>query len=493
MGSDHLRRDDFILKTFDLDERNRNSLWEHVVETVESYITNVHQVSVSPELNPERIRSLLELIKFSQPLSPIEAVNFVVQGLSLYQVHVSHPRYFGLFNPAPTPMSIAADALVATFNPQLASWAHSPFAVEVERYLIHTFGQSFGFNPDEIDGTFATGGAEANRTAILTALTHKFPEFAKKGVRGLERQPTLYVSTESHHSFIRAARACGLGTDAVRQIPVDDNLQINVKLLIEQIQKDRAANFAPFFVVATAGTTNAGIIDPIPQIAEVASQEKLWFHMDAAWGGAVILVPEYHDLLSGIELSDSITFDAHKWLSVPMGAGIYLTRHREILDRTFSITADYLPTDTDHFDVVDPYKHSIQCSRRFIGLKVFLSFAVAGWKGYQELIRHQVVMGDLLRDSLEFSGWEVINKTKLPIVCFVDRKTPEGRSTHYIEEVARRVIASGDAWISTTRLKGELPVLRACITNYRTTKEDVLILVKLLNEIRKEIISDVNV
>jgi len=477
------------VKKMMLDKRTRLVIWQRLVEVIEEYIANVNQARVAPYLDADKIRSLLDPIIFKQSIDPLQALNFVVQGLWDYQMHVSHPQYFGLFNPATTTISIIADALVATFNPQLATWSHSPFAVEVEQHLIRFFASQFGYNSEKVDGTFTTGGTEANHTAILTALTHKFPEFARRGVRGLEKQPKLYVSTESHHSLIRTARYCGLGSEAVQQIPVDDSLQLNVDALTEQIEKDRASGFAPFMITATAGTTNAGVVDPLARIAKVAAQEELWYHVDAAWGGAAVLSTELRNILEGIEQSDSITFDTHKWLNVPMGAGLFLTRHPEILLNTFSIDADYMPKDALGLNVVDPYVRSLQCSRRFIGLKVFLSLLVAGWDGYSTLIKHQVKMGDLLRQELKKSGWGIVNQTKLPVVCFVDQQRPEGRSVEFIESIAQGVVSSGKAWISTTRLKQNIPVLRACITNYRTESEDIYALVRVLNEKRQDFYS----
>jgi len=178
---------------------------------------------------------------------------------------------------------------------------------------------------------------------------------------------------------------------------------------------------APFLVAGTAGTTGAGIIDPLPALADLCARERLWLHVDAAWGGAAALVPEMRSVLAGIERADSITFDAHKWLSVPMGAGIFLTRHRDILDRTFRITTEYMPREAEGMEVTEPYTHSMQWSRRFIGLKVFLTLAVAGWDGYAAAIRHQAAMGDLLRRELSENGWEIVNPTALPVVCFRDR------------------------------------------------------------------------
>jgi glutamate/tyrosine decarboxylase-like PLP-dependent enzyme len=229
------------------------------------------------------------------------------------------------------------------------------------------------------------------------------------------------------------------------------------------------------------------VVDPIAALAEVAAAERLWFHVDAAWAGAAALVPELRPLLDGIEQADSITFDAHKWLSVPMAAGLYLTRHPDVLDRTCRITTGYMPRDAVGLEVVDPSTHSMQWSRRFIGLKLFLSLAVAGWPGYEMGIRHQVAMGDLLRQELEGSGWRVVNKTRLPVICFVDQRHPAGDTAPYVEAIAREVVSSGQAWISTTRVAEAAPVLRACITNYRTEATDVQALVQALNEARLRI------
>ncbi len=478
-------REDILILT----KQERSELWHQVIEAIETYLEKVTTHRVTPDLSLSDIQALLKPINFNQPVNPQAAVNFVLDGLWKYQVHTSHPGYFGLFNPAPTTMGIAADTLVAAFNPQLAAWSHGAFAVEVEQHLLRSFGSQFGYEPAHTDGTFTSGGSEANQTAVITALTNAFPEFARWGVRGLESQPVLYVSSESHHSFLKAALLSGLGIDAVRKISVGVDLQMDTESLCSQINKDRHEGFAPFMVVATAGTTSAGVVDPIQSIADIAAHERIWFHIDAAWGGAAVLVPELRRIFKGAERADSITFDAHKWLSVPMGAGLYLTRHLDILERAFRLETSFMPRDAKNLDVVEPYVHSIQWSRRFIGLKLFLSLMVAGWDGYAVTIRHQVAMGEQLRQELEATGWEVINKTILPVVCFVDREHPEGRSAQYLNAVAHKILSSGKAWISTTGVSngmgGTISALRACITNYQTERKDILDLVQMLNWARQ--------
>jgi glutamate/tyrosine decarboxylase-like PLP-dependent enzyme len=260
-------------------------------------------------------------------------------------------------------------------------------------------------------------------------------------------------------------------------VEVDSQLRMRPGALQNAIILDTEKGLAPFLIVATAGTTNAGVIDPLPALADVAGRNKLWFHVDAAWGGGAAFVPELLTLLQGIELADSITFDAHKWLSVPMGAGLFLTRHTTILDRTFRVATAYMPKDAAGLDIVDPHLHSMQWSRRFIGLKVFLSLLAAGWDGYSEAIRHQTKMGVLLREGLRQAGWEIVNNTPLPVVCFA--KTGANAEKH--QQIASKMVRSGKAWISTTVVGGKRTVLRACITNYRTCENDVKALIEVLN------------
>lgn len=465
----------------------RARLWKRVISAIEDYACNVEHGRVTPELAPQKIRSLLEPFDFAQSRDPVATADFLIRSLRQFQTHTPHPRYYGLFNPAPATMGIAADTIAAAFNPQLAAWSHSPLAIEIERHLIRAFGRRFG--QKRMDGTFCSGGAEANHTALLTALAHSFPEFAARGLRAVARQPVLYVSDEGHHSFHKAARLCGLGTDAVHEIPVNRDRRMDIHALAATIASDRRRGFAPFMAVATAGTTNAGAIDAIPQIADVAAREKIWLHVDAAWGGAAALTPEMRPLLRGVERADSIAFDAHKWLSVPMGAGIYMTPHPEILDKTFRVGAPYMPKEAAGLGVIEPCLRSIQWSRRAIGLKVFLSLSVAGWDGYAAAIRHMIRMGNALRRELRGGGWKLVNRTPLPLVCFVDGTYRKGREADFLDKVALEVVRSGEAWISTTRLSGRTPVLRACITNYRTSFADIRALVRSLAKARKNVAS----
>jgi len=458
----------------------RVQLWHEVSQRVESYLSTVSNGAVSPTIDISEMEYKLNRYDFQQGKSLQEVLDFSEEILAT-QVHTPHPRYFGLFNPASTSMGIAADTLVAAYNPQLAAWSHAPFANETERYVIKQLGMRFGYTESDASGTFTSGGAEANHTALLAALIHKFPDFDNKGLRALPGQPVFYVSSQSHHSFHKAARFCGLGTNSVRQVPHDKNLKLDIEALEVLLKQDIENGFAPFMIVATGGSTNAGVIDDVNEISVLAKKYNCWCHLDAAWGGAAVLIPELRHLLSGSEQCDSITFDAHKWLSVPMGAGMLLTKHVDILNRTCHISAAYMPVDKDETRVQDPFTHSMQWSRRFIGLKVFMSLALSGWQGYAKTLAHQVAMGRLLRQGLLDHGWQIHNDTPLPVVCF----SHPDMSSKNLEQLIVNIVESGEIWLSVTTLDSQKPVARACITNFLTQEEDIDFFLRILNKEKK--------
>ena len=405
----------------------------------------------------------------------IDSIGEVADLLRQWSLHVNHPRYFGLFNPTVRRAGVMADALAALYNPQLAAWPHAPIANEIERHVLGFFMRAFGLDPATGFANFTSGGQEANQTAVTVALTRAFPGFAERGARAVEGQPVLYVSAEAHHSFLKIAHLSGIGRAAVQHVGVDDHLRMDVQELTERIAADRAKGRIPFMIVATAGTTAAGAIDPLEPIAAIAQREDLWLHVDAAWGGAAVVSPALRSHVAGIELADSITCDAHKWLSVPVGAGMFFTKHREPVLEAFRVEASsYVPPAVA--DTFDQYVTTIQWSRRFIGLKLFMTLAELGWDGMAQLIEHQAAMSELLRTRLESKGWIVVNDSPLAVLCFTHPAIESGGTT--VPEVVNRVVGSGRAWISQVRLSGPTPIaLRACITSHRTQPADIDILV----------------
>ena len=469
---------------FDLPQNNRVKLWQELSTLLESYYAETSKLKVAPQLDPKRILELASKYDFTAPVSAREAVNHVVDGIKKYGVQVSHPLYFGLFNPRPNFASIMADMIIATLNPQIAAWSHSPFAAECENFLVGEFGKKFGFPADSIDGVFCGGGAEANHTAVLCAINAHLPAYAKEGLKSSSKDLKIYCSKESHHSIGKAAMMTGLGRDAVVEVEADQHQRMIPEQLEREIRNDLEKGQQPFLIVATTGTTGSGAIDPVPEISQITSKFKLWLHVDAAYGGAAILNDASKKFLKGIEKADSITFDMHKWMSVPMGTSIFLTQNKDILFRTFRITTEYMPHDADGLDIVDPYIHSMQWSRRFVGLRTYLSLLIFGWDGYSETIAHQVQMGNYLRAKLKEDGWVITNETKLPVVCFSDPSQLE--NGQFATRMCEKVLESGNAWLSVYKVN-QVNSLRACITNYATQPSDLEQFVSLLNDTRNKL------
>jgi glutamate/tyrosine decarboxylase-like PLP-dependent enzyme len=455
--------------------------YELVIDEIQSDFarlqTEIQQGPIVPNVTPEEIRSYLtSRYDFKKTMALEEVIADVEQMLRKWQVQVTHPRYFGLFNPSVTLASVVAETLVAMYNPQLANWRTSPVGNEIERHTLGWLSAKFGL-PADASATFTSGGSEANLSAVVVALTRAFPNYGENGLRHLAATPTIYVTEEAHHSFNKIAHMTGLGRRALRTVATDSYLKLDIGSLKRRVTDDRKNGFAPFMVVGAAGTTAAGVIDPLLDIGHFCHEEGLWFHVDAAWGGAAILSENLRPHLSGIDTADSITCDAHKWFSVPMGAGMFFCRYPNSVAETFRAEVSYMPKKTDGA-VEDPYTTSAQWSRRFIGLKLFLALAQHGESGYVEMIEHQTQMGQVLRESLKSSGWRIVNTTPLPLVCF----TRDGLdTTQFLATLRERQIV----WMSEAKLD-HTPVLRACITSFRTTEADIRWVVGEMNRLIDE-------
>jgi glutamate/tyrosine decarboxylase-like PLP-dependent enzyme len=438
---------------------------------IESEIANG---PIYPTVTADQIRDHLNSrFRFQQPIPLADLVAECEAMLRHWQVHVTHPRYFGLFNPSVTFASALADTLVAFYNPQLANWRTAPAANEIERHTLAFLAHKFGLPADHI-ANYTSGGMEANLSSVIVALTWAFPDYGEFGLRALPAQPILYVSPEAHNGYHKLSHMTGLGRRALHPAPTAADLKISPTALRQQIHRDRAAGLAPFLVVATAGSTATGIIDPLPELAQLCREENLWLHVDAAWGGAAILSPSLAPVLRGIELADSITCDAHKWLSVPMGAGIFFCRHRTKVEEAFRAALSYMPTQKDA-PVLDPFSTTPQWSRRFIGLKLFMALAERGESGYCEMIEHQTAIGDYLREQLTATGWTIANSTPLPLLCFT-------RANLDHDALLAALKDQQICWMTLAKVNGA-PCIRACITSFLTQRSHIDYVVAEINRI----------
>jgi glutamate/tyrosine decarboxylase-like PLP-dependent enzyme len=428
--------------------------------------------SATPTLDIEAFRRELESFDFAKAQPLTELLDWSIATLEHGLTHLTHPRYFGLFNPAPTFPSQCADRLVAAFNPQVASSGTSPAAVALEAYVIRRIAERAGF-PAGTGGHFTSGGSEANYTAILCALTRAHPAFAVDGARAFAGQPVFYVSRECHRSWVKIAHQAGIGRSSARLVATDGHGRLSLDALNRAIAEDLAAGCVPFLIVASAGTTNAGMLDPLNGCANIAAQYRLWYHVDAAWGGAVIASDRLRGVLAGLERADSATIDAHKWFATTMGCGMFVVREPASLTATFQVSASYMQS---HELALDPYMNTLQWSRRFLGLRLFLSLAAAGWAGHAAHIERAVTQTEWIRGELERRGWSIANDSPFALLNVVPPATlGEPRA------VVARVLASGRAWVALARFE-ERDVIRICVTHGETSDADLAILVETLNQ-----------
>lgn len=422
----------------------------------------VVQGSVVPTFDVAKFRDELAGFDFSRSLPLDQALAWTIEQMERGLVHVTHPRYFGLFNPTPTFPAQCADRLTAIFNPQLATSTTSPAAVEIEAHVIRAVATRIGF-PVEARGHFTTGGSEANYSALILALTQACVGFAAAGARAFAGPPVFYVSRESHLAWLKIAHQAGIGRSAARLVATDGSGRLDLAALADAIHKDRAQGFIPFMLVATAGTTNAGMIDPLLGCAELGRRYNLWYHVDAAWGGGLIASPELRGRLGGIERADSITIDAHKWFATTMGCGMFVTRSPTQLSAAFHASTTYMPSNVAD---VDPYVTSAQWSRRFLGLRLFLSLATAGWDGFAQHVERSVALLGLLQRQLTAHDWVTLNEPLVGVLCVVPPRSVA------VRRIVDHVLASGEAWVSVIVTEGR-EVIRVCVTSGLTTAEDI--------------------
>jgi glutamate/tyrosine decarboxylase-like PLP-dependent enzyme len=426
--------------------------------------------SVVPTFDRSAFADQLDTFDFKTPIGLERMLAWTIMQMETGLVHVAHPRYFGLFNPTPTFPAQCADRIASVFNPQLATSTTSPAAIAIEAHVIRLIARRIGLPPDST-GHFTTGGAEANYTALLLALNRACPDFAWDGARAFKRRPTFYISRDSHLAWLKIAVQAGIGRSSVRLIATDGAGKLDMHALSEALDADATEERQPVMIVATAGTTNAGMIDPIGACAAVAKAADIWFHVDAAWGGAVIASETHRHQLEGIEQADSITVDAHKWFAVTMGCGMLLTCWPALLSSIFQVSTEYMPSNLS----VDPYVNSVQWSRRFVGLRLFLSLAVAGWLGYGDHVERTLGLGTQLKERLAACGWRVINQSPLGVLCIEPPDTKDARA------IVNNILAMGKAWVSVASYEGH-EVIRACVTSGETTESDIVDLVKCLEQ-----------
>jgi aromatic-L-amino-acid/L-tryptophan decarboxylase len=372
---------------FDFDSATRRKLGYKLIDHIDSYYSSLPDRPVQLPAD-QRTYGPLDDPMPEDGADPLQVLDEICGEMVEQGFHVPAANYFGLMNPTPTYMGFLGEALVAGLNPQLATLARSQLASKIEVETLRWIGERVGW-PGSFNGTFTSGGNEANFSGLAMALAWQFPGVIEDGVATIGAQPVVYASSESHHSLDKSAGLLGIGRKALRRVAVNERLQMNPEALAAAIDADLRAGRKPFCVVATAGTTSSGIIDDLTAIAEICQRHKLWLHVDGAYGASLIFSDKHRHLIRGIEQADSITIDPHKWLAVPFAAGVILTSHPEILERAFAVYAPYMPKAAGAV-LPDNSKISAQWTRRMNAMKLWLTLKVHGRRAYEEHINRQM-------------------------------------------------------------------------------------------------------
>ena len=371
-------------------------------------------------------------------------------------LRIDHPRFFA-FIPGPgNPVGVLADALAAGFSVFAGTWLGSPGAAMVETVVLDWLRDLCGL-PLGTQGLFVSGGSMANLTALAVALE--------------ERAAAVYVSEETHSSLQRALRVTGVRH--VRVLACDREQRMIPDDLAAAVAADRAAGRLPTCVVATAGTTGIGAVDPLEELRAVCDDHGLWLHVDGAHGAAAMLSPHGRAQVRGLELADSLTLDPHKWLFQPLEAGCLLVRDGGALERTFSVAAPYQRDAAASDSQVNFSERGIQLTRQFRALKLWMSLKVYGAAAFRAAVEHGLALAEHAERRLAHDpAWELMTPAQLGIVTFRAAADDADIAALLNARLPAAALADGFAFVSTHRVRGAT-ALRLCTINPRTTRVDV--------------------
>jgi glutamate/tyrosine decarboxylase-like PLP-dependent enzyme len=386
------------------------------------------------------------------------------------------PRFYGYVLGSGEPVAAVADLLASVLNQNVTAWRSAPAAVTIERQVLRWIASAVGC--EGFTGSLCGGGSSANLMALAMAREAKAPANEAGAQPGV-----VYASSEAHMSIAKAVALLGLGRANLRLLPADSQFQMRAEDLQNAIAADLAAGRKPIAVVATAGTVTTGSIDPLAEIASVCREHQLWLHVDGAYAAlAALAVP---DRFGGLSSADSVSLDAHKWLYQPVDCGMLLFKDAAAARTAFSFTGDYARSlETDPVEAFAFFEESLELSRRFRALKLWLSLRYHGCKAFRAAIRadldHAQQLADAVRRTPEL---ELLAPVTLSAVCFRYRSGSDLNARN--AEILRRVVRRGRIYLSNASVGGQF-ALRACFVNHRTTAADVdLVIPEVLNAARE--------
>lgn len=459
----------------------------YLVDYITDYLKNVGSKKTFPDVDPSYLYNLFEEELPDEPKTLGALQKTLEEKLIPYCTHVNHPGYMGLITPSPNPAGILADFLASALNQNVGAWSIGPSAVVMERKVIRWLNDLIGYD-EKAGGNLTSGGMMANFIGIKLARDWTTNDVAQH--EGLHGKWAVYVSEERHVSIDKAVDAVGIGRNFLRTLPTNDRFQLRIDALEEAIAKDKAQGIRPICIVGLAGTTNLGASDDLESVSAIARREKCWLHVDAAYGGGMLVSNKYPGLLKGIQQADSVTIDPHKWFYAPLDAGAVLVKDHDRLTKSFGIQPPYLTDQTEQKNERYLfYVHGFEQSKRFRSLKVWMSFHHYGRTQIGDWVDKNIDQAKHLhRLATSENVFESATEPVMSAICLRyrsdDLTTQQISRLHY--DVAARIEKEGQFWFATTEMKGRT-WFRINPVNIHTTAEDMDRLYAALKQACREV------
>lgn len=467
-----------------------------LVDRISEYFEDISSKPVTTGKSPKELQELLGSAPLPENGIPSDQLLLNASTLlfdnSLFN---GHPKFFGFITSSAAPIGILADLLASSVNPNVGGQILSPVATEIEKQTIKWLSEFIGLT-SKYGGVLVSGGNMANFTAFLAARTAMAPKNIKEeGLSKSSKQLIIYCSKSTHTWIDKAAILFGHGSNSVRWISTDNSNKMDNEVLERTLLNDMKEGFQPFMVVGTAGDVSTGTVDDLQGIAAICETYNLWFHIDGAYGIPAAVIPELKTLFNGIEQADSIALDPHKWLYSPLEAGCILVKNPQHLINTYSTHPDYYNFNlTEEGESVNFFEYSLQNSRGFRALKVWLALQQIGRSGYEKLIKEDIELSKYFNelahkhDELEAvtQNLSISTMRYIPLILNKTGKEKDIYLNALNEELVTKLQNGGEMFLSNA-IVDQKYCLRACIVNFRTTKKDIEECIEIIVKLGKEI------
>ncbi len=449
-------------RDLELSSAGLRRLVEDALARIATHVDSLpQQPSWNTEAGPELARSLMERAAPESGTAPKELFDLLFDRVIPTSFNTAGPGYLAYIPGGGLLQSAVADLIADCTNRYVGVWAAAPGLAQIEANVVSWFCEIVGY-PPSARGILTSGGSLANFSAIVTARRARLPENFLQG--------TIYTSDQTHHSVRKAAILAGFPEANVREIPSDDSFRIRLDELGKSIARDRASGFSPFLVVGSAGTTNTGAVDDLDALADLCGREKVWFHVDGAYGGFFLLAEEGRRALRGIGRADSIVLDPHKGLFLPYGTGSLLVRDGAALKRAHAVGAEYLPAMQKEEEFVDFCELSPELSRDWRGLRVWLPVKMHGLGAFRHALAEKLELASWACAELKkIPGVEIVAEPQLSIVAFRISRPGAGEEEANLlnRDFLGRVNAKKRVYLTGTTVNGKF-VVRICVISFRT-------------------------